>query len=76
MAFSHDCHGSRKSIIENIMLVGIGGHNGGHMSAISTQDVGKGTEKEAETRGHGFKWRIRSGLIGGSGKGSFCSCSH
>ena len=31
----------------------------------------KGTEKEAETRGHGCRWRITSGLIGGSGNGSF-----
>ena len=39
LAFAHGFHDSRKSIIENRMLVGIGGHNGRNWSAISTQDV-------------------------------------
>ena len=44
LAFAHDVHDSRKSTIENRIVVGSGGQsdsNGGDRSARSKQDVGK-----------------------------------
>ena len=75
LAFAFEFHDSRKSIIENIFVIGIGERNGRNRSARLTQDVGK-ERRRRQRRGHGRKWRIRGGVIGGSGKGSFWVCSH
>ena len=51
LAFSRDHHGSRKLVIENIMLVGIGGRNGGNRSTRSTQGVGKERRRRQRREG-------------------------
>ena len=41
----------RKSVIENRIVVGSGGRNGGNRSAISTQDVGKEQRRRQRREG-------------------------
>ena len=68
LVFTYDVHDSPKSIIENRIVVGIGGHNGGNRSARSTQDVGD-------------EWRRRqrrdgTGVSGGFGVDSSVDAGH
>ena len=51
LAFAFEFHDSRKSIIENRFVIGIGERNGGNWSAGSTQDVGKERRRRQRREG-------------------------
>ena len=51
LAFAFEFYDSRKSIIENRCLTGIGGRSGGNRSAKMTQDVGKERRRRQRREG-------------------------